>query len=229
MHVKFIFAILAAFSTIVDAGKILVKPMGPGEIDTSHRLFMNALAETLSADGHSVSVLVREEFADNLQHTFSWITYNLDHMMLLSKEAEESVHNATSNCEILLSNKRLLNLLIEEDFDVVFVDDLSLCDFLLPHVLHKPFIVIGTAGFSVTVTDSPHILSYISSNAFSSYTDRMSFFQRVNNFIDYPMENLLFAVIEGGINNIGRRQGVLQVCLCIFIVNTFRLQVRNNT
>ncbi|XP_014671961.1 PREDICTED: UDP-glucuronosyltransferase 3A1-like, partial [Priapulus caudatus] len=203
---------VAVAVAVASAGKVLVKPVGPGERGNSHRLYMDAIADILADDGHAVSMLVAAQHADASVSKYKFITYGADGAAPNTAESQFSVPQTSGgNCELLLSNRTLLDALAADDFDVVVVDGLSFCDLLLVRAVQSPFVVVGTAGFSMVVgNDSPNMLSFVSAGAFTANTDRMSFAQRLNNVVEYLLENLMLAVVEGGFMKIGRDLDVVQ-------------------
>ncbi|NXX68136.1 UD16 glucuronosyltransferase, partial [Spizella passerina] len=187
-----------------DGGKLLVVPMVG-----SHWLSMQEVVEKLSERGHEVVVLVPEvSWQMETKQAYKVVTYpvsqsleELDNsfreylaMHLIPKPFplnalamyNASVH-ATGvlfeQCKDLFNSQETLRFLNQSGFDAILTDPVLMCGTILAHHLSLPF-VFFMRGFPCNLhfaaPQSPSPLSYVP-RLFSFNSDRMTFFQRVEN------------------------------------------------
>ncbi|KAL6042804.1 hypothetical protein STEG23_015392, partial [Scotinomys teguina] len=85
-------------------------------------------------------------------------------------------------CSHLLSRKDIMDFLRNENFDLVFVNSLDLCSFLLAEKLGKQFVVFHPMQSTSMPFNLLRDLSYVPVYG-SSLTDKMDFWDRVKNFL----------------------------------------------
>ncbi|NXX92241.1 UD19 glucuronosyltransferase, partial [Centropus bengalensis] len=189
-----------------DGGKLLVVPMVG-----SHWLSMQEVVEKLSERGHEVVVVVPEvswQMATTQAYTVK--TYPVSHTL---EELDNSfrqyvaahlkglpfplnileLYNSSvhvfrmffTQCRDLFNSKETLQYLNQSDFDAVLTDPIFLCGATLSNHLSLPF-VFFMRGFPCslhyTAPQCPNPLSYIP-RLFTFNSDRMTFFQRVENAV----------------------------------------------
>ncbi|NWU11218.1 UD18 glucuronosyltransferase, partial [Cephalopterus ornatus] len=188
-------------------GKLLVVPMVG-----SHWLSMQEVVEKLSQRGHEVVVLMPEvSWQMETSETYKVVTYpvtktleELDgafryyvdaHVQGLSVPTlywrSVNVFNTFfSQCRDLFHNQEILKALNQSEFDAVLTDPIFLCGATVSNYLSLPF-VFFMRGFGCNLhfkaPQCPSPLSYIP-RLFSFNSDRMTFFQRV--------ENVLISLLE---------------------------------
>lgn len=210
-----ILCIIALTVSTTDAGKILLKPAGPGE-HNSHRIIMELIASLLAGDGHEAVLLLGDEFPNTkpvTYRTLTWTSQKSDQWSSNEEMREEHLEQYLEQyCELLLTNRKLLRLLTSENFDLVVLDELSLCDFLLIKLLQKQFVIIGTIGLTLVQSESPPMLSYIPSGSLTSFgSDHLTFTERLQNVLHYYMESMMmYFLVERGTNKLGQNLGILQ-------------------
>ncbi|KAK4817714.1 hypothetical protein QYF61_026404 [Mycteria americana] len=194
-----------------DGGKLLVVPM-----DGSHWLSMRQVVEKLTERGHEVVVVIPEvswqmkttpaytvktypvsytiEELDNAFHEYV-ATHLKDLPFPLNALAlyNNSVHVFRTffvQCRNLFSSKETLQYLNQSGFDAVLTDPIFMCGATLANYLSLPF-VFFMRGFPCNLhyeaPQCPSPLSY-TPRLFTFNSDRMTFFQRV--------ENALVALLE---------------------------------
>ncbi|XP_032920552.1 UDP-glucuronosyltransferase 1-6-like [Catharus ustulatus] len=196
--------ILLLLPGLLDGGKLLVVPMVG-----SHWLSMKDVVEELSQRGHEVVVLVPEvtwliETTQNYKvvtHPVSQPLEELDNVFreyvalhLTEKPFplnalamyNASVHVFSTffgQCKDLFRSQETLRFLNQSGFDAILTDPLFMCGTILAHHLSLPFAYF-MRGFPCdlhfSAPQSPSPLSYIP-RLFSFNSDRMTFFQRVEN------------------------------------------------
>uniref|UniRef100_A0A8D2QMS9 glucuronosyltransferase n=2 Tax=Zosterops TaxID=36298 RepID=A0A8D2QMS9_ZOSLA len=187
-----------------DGGKLLVVPMVG-----SHWLSMKEVVEKLSERGHEVVVLVPEvswhmettQAYKVVTHPVSQTLEELDnafkefatvHLMekpfplniLSMYKAYLHIYNTFfGQCKDLFHSQETLRFLNQSGFDAVLTDPLFMCGTILAHHLSLPF-VFFMRGFGCNLhfaaPQCPSPPSYIP-RLFSFNSDRMTFFQRVEN------------------------------------------------
>ncbi|XP_074857753.1 UDP-glucuronosyltransferase 1-2-like isoform X1 [Carettochelys insculpta] len=192
--------------SLSEGGKLLMIPM-----DGSHWLSMHSVLRLLHQRGHHVAV-VAPEASVQIQPSehYTLKTYSvpytkeyleaelrrLGHQIftpqpLLERIAETfaRIGNITTllsrTCKQLLSNKELIAYLKESAFDAVLLDPLFLCGPIIAEYLSLPSVIYLRGipcGLEFHATQCPNLPSYIP-RFFTSYTDHMTFPQRVWNVI----------------------------------------------
>uniref|UniRef100_A0A8B9NUK1 glucuronosyltransferase n=1 Tax=Apteryx owenii TaxID=8824 RepID=A0A8B9NUK1_APTOW len=199
-----------------DGGKLLVVPM-----DGSHWLSMRQVVEKLTERGHEVVVVIPEvSWQMGMTQAYTVKTYPVSFTLEeLDGAFHEYVHshlkglpfpqNALalynssiavfnvffSHCKDLFRNRELMQYLNQSDFDALLTDPISLCGAIVANYFSLPFIFFMRGfpcGLHYTATQCPNPLSYVP-RLFTFNSDRMTFFQRV--------ENALVALLELGYCN----------------------------
>ncbi|NXA96564.1 UD16 glucuronosyltransferase, partial [Melanocharis versteri] len=196
-----IFLLLPGLS---DGGKLLVVPMVG-----SHWLSMQEVVEKLSERGHEVVVLVPEvSWQTDTSGTYKVVTHPVTQTLEeLDKAFQEYVamhlkekpfplntlalYKASTHvfgtffgqCKDLFRSQETLRFLNESGFDAILTDPAFMCGAILAHHLSLPFMFF-MRGFPCNMHFSapqcPSPLSYIP-RLFTFNSDRMTFFQRVEN------------------------------------------------
>ncbi|XP_037998622.1 UDP-glucuronosyltransferase 1A1-like isoform X9 [Motacilla alba alba] len=197
-------SILLLLPGLSDGGKLLVVPMVG-----SHWLSMQEVVEKLSERGHEVVVLVPEvSWLLKTTQAYTVVTYPVSQTVEeLDNAFQEylavhltqkpfplnalamynaSVHTAGllfGQCKDLFHNQETLRFLEQSGFDAILTDPILMCGTILAHHLSLPF-VFFMRGFPCNLhfaaPQCPSPLSYIP-RLFSFNSDRMTFFQRVEN------------------------------------------------
>ncbi|NXS34373.1 UD11 glucuronosyltransferase, partial [Pomatostomus ruficeps] len=188
------------------AGKLLVVPM-----EGSHWLSMREVLAELSQRGHEIVVMApantiligasdtyelktypvpfsREEM-EELIRSFGASCFSQEPFLVrfwtLLEHYRKSGAMFHASCKSLLYNRELMEYVRESHFDAVFTDPLSPCGQILAVHFSLPtvFFLRGVpCAIDVHAAQSPDPPSYVP-RMFSLNTDRMSFSQRVKNFL----------------------------------------------
>uniref|UniRef100_A0AAY5KPQ7 Uncharacterized protein n=1 Tax=Esox lucius TaxID=8010 RepID=A0AAY5KPQ7_ESOLU len=98
-------------------------------------------------------------------------------------------------CDTMFHNKELMDNLRQSKFDVVLSDPMIPCTDLLADILGVPLIVSLRFSFGMSMErhcgQIPAPPSYVPSPPLT-YTDRMSFLERLHNFVMYMIQSSLF-------------------------------------
>ncbi|NXE15281.1 UD18 glucuronosyltransferase, partial [Lophotis ruficrista] len=187
-----------------DGGKLLVVPMVG-----SHWLSLQPVVEKLSARGHEVVVLLPEitwqlettatytvktypvsHTLEELDNAFNaYVDAHLKNLPLPLKALaryDASVHVFSmffTQCRDLFDSKETLQYLNQSGFDAVLTDPIFMCGPIVANYFSLPF-VFFMRGFPCSLhyeaPQCPNPLSYIP-RLFTLNSDRMTFFQRVEN------------------------------------------------
>lgn len=195
--------------------KVLVVPQ-----EGSHWLSMKDVVELLSQRGHEVVVLVPEvnlllkesQFytrkvyrvpydQEELQNRF--LAFGKQHFAerwYLTAALTEYRNNMVVvdmffvNCQSLLQDSATLSFLRESKFDVLFTDPALPCGVILAEYLGLPSVYLFR-GFPCSLehafSRSPSPVSYVP-RCYTQFSERMTFSQRVANFLVSYLENFLF-------------------------------------
>ncbi|NWU11219.1 UD16 glucuronosyltransferase, partial [Cephalopterus ornatus] len=205
--------LLASSFILAEGGKILVIPQ-----DGSHWLSMRPVVERLQQKGHEVVVVIpstslslSSKEPQNYTVKVYPTPYPDGHLAATLKAfvdahfVGESVWNLVVasyqttielskvfilNCESLLHDRDLLQHLRESEFDVVFTDPILMCGPLVAEYLSVPSIYFlrgFPCGMDFDATQCPNPPSYIP-KFLLSYSDTMTFAQRVKNMLVHLLE-----------------------------------------
>lgn len=205
----------------------------------SQHIVMSAITEPLVQAGHQVVLLApknkitkglspeavtdkiffkssrskeeHQEFMNNLT--------SLQHRLSKSSPIEvarifwEHLHILGEGCSKLFKDQKTLDNLKKEQFDLILTLPIVGCDALLAEYLEVPFIVISPVRRSITVTEDhfgiPVPSSYVPFSFFTSFTDRMSFKERLlNNLFRVVIQPLIEFVITGPIRAIKKEMNI---------------------
>ncbi|XP_028364820.2 UDP-glucuronosyltransferase 1-6-like [Phyllostomus discolor] len=206
---------LLALWGVVPGDKLLVVPQ-----DGSHWLSMKDIVEVLSGRGHDILVLVPEvnlllkESPHYTRRTFA-VPYGQEELRRRflafgnQQFAERSLLNASlveyrnnmivldmffANCQSLLQDSATLRFLRDSQFDALFTDPAMPCGVILAEYLGLPSVYLFR-GFPCslehTFSRSPNPVSYVP-RCYTQFSDRMTFPQRVANFLVSHLESFLF-------------------------------------
>ncbi|NXY14373.1 UD16 glucuronosyltransferase, partial [Atrichornis clamosus] len=208
--------LLLLLPSLSDGGKLLVVPMVG-----SHWLSMQEVVEKLSERGHEVVVVVPEvSWQMETTQAYTVITYPVTQTLEELDNAfqeyvathlterpfplkalalyNSSVHVFNTffvQCKDLFRSQDILQFLNQSSFDAILTDPVFLCGATLANYFSLPF-VFFMRGFPCNLhfaaPQCPSPLSYIP-RLFTFNSDRMSFFQRV--------ENALISLLELGYCN----------------------------
>lgn len=195
--------------------KLLVVPH-----DGSHWLSMKDVVELLSDRGHEIVLLVPEVnllYKESKYYTRKVypVPYEQEdlnnHLRYFGKQlfAERSFLNAPLfeyrniinltvvfflNCKSLLNDSATLSFLRESKFNAVFTDPVLPCGVILAEYLGLPSVYFFR-GFPCSLehafSRSPNPVSYVP-RCYTQFSDHMTFFQRVANFLVNYLEEYLF-------------------------------------
>ncbi|NWX58852.1 UD19 glucuronosyltransferase, partial [Promerops cafer] len=197
-------SILLLLPGLSDGGKLLVVPMVG-----SHWLSMQEVVEKLSERGHEVVVLVPEvSWQMETTQAYEVVTYpvrqtleELDNAfreyvavhltekpfplnaLAMYQASVQVFRTFFGQCKDLFRSQETLRFLNQSGFDAILTDPFFMCGTLLAHHLSLPF-AFFMRGFGCnlhfTAPQCPSPPSYIP-KLFSFNSDRMTFFQRVEN------------------------------------------------
>lgn len=206
---------LVALWGMVLGDKLLVVPQ-----DGSHWFSMKNIAEVLSKKGHDIVVLVPEvnlHLKESKYYTRKTYSVPYDQKELQQRFqsfgnqqfAKRSFLTAAhfeykncmtvidmyfTNCHSLLKDSATLSFLRDSKFDALFTDPALPCGVILAEYLRLPSLYLFR-GFPCslehTFSQSPNPVSYIP-RCYTKFSDRMTFSQRVANFLVNYLENFLF-------------------------------------
>lgn len=83
-----------------------------------------------------------------------------------------------THCSHLLRSTDIMGLLKKESFDLVKIDGIDRCPFLIAETLGRPFVTIRPIPFGVMNFGLPEPVSYVPA-FYSSLTDHMDLWNRV--------------------------------------------------
>ncbi|XP_069926135.1 UDP-glucuronosyltransferase 1A10-like [Oryctolagus cuniculus] len=206
-------ASLLLMSGVGEAGKLLVVPM-----DGSHWFTMRLVVEKLIQRGHEVVVVMPEvswQLAQSLNCTVKTYatSYTLEDMdrefMAFAKTQwkirEDSILSLSkgsaynlfeiffSHCRSLFNDKKLVEYLKENSFDAVFLDPFDMCGLIVAKYFSLPSVVFTRGVFChylEEATQCSYPPSYVPRN-FLSFSDTMTFKERIWNHLSYFQERLL--------------------------------------
>ncbi|XP_064925284.1 UDP-glucuronosyltransferase 1A9-like isoform X4 [Columba livia] len=187
-----------------DGGKLLVVPM-----DGSHWLSMKPVVEKLTERGHEVVVLTPEvSWQVRKTETYTVKTYPVsytvedldncfrDYLAVHLKDLPfplntlamynsfvDVLHMFFAPCKDLFRNKETLQYLNQSGFDAVLTDPIFMCGATVSNYLSLPFVFFMRGlpcNLHYEAAQCPSPLSY-APRLFTFNSDRMTFFQRVEN------------------------------------------------
>ncbi|XP_012515108.1 PREDICTED: UDP-glucuronosyltransferase 1-6-like, partial [Propithecus coquereli] len=205
---------LALWSVVV-GDKVLVVPL-----DGSHWLSVKDVAESLSARGHEIVVLTPEvnlllKESKYYSRRFHLVPYDEEELKNRLRSFGKSLFSERSylmsplveyrnvmfvidmwfiNCQSLLKDHATLNFLKESKFDVLFTDPALPCGVILAEYLGLPSVYLFR-GFPCSLehvfSRTPSPVSYVP-RCYTSFSDQMTFPQRMVNFLVHLLEPALF-------------------------------------
>ncbi|XP_069323814.1 UDP-glucuronosyltransferase 1-6 isoform X2 [Eulemur rufifrons] len=200
---------------VVVGDKVLMVPL-----DGSHWLSVKDVAERLSARGHEIVVLAPEvnlllKESKYYSRRIFPVPYDEEELKNRFRSFGNSVFAERSyvmtplveyrnnmfvidmwfiNCQSLLKDHATLNILKESKFDVLFTDPALPCGVILAEYLGLPSVYFFR-GFPCSLehvySRSPSPVSYVP-RCYTSFSDQMSFPQRMVNFLVHLLEPALF-------------------------------------
>ncbi|XP_044888718.1 UDP-glucuronosyltransferase 1-6-like [Mauremys mutica] len=209
------FLLLLTSYNFAESGKVLVIPQ-----DGSHWLSMRAVVEKLSEKGHEIVVVApetnlllkasehytRKTYAvpytqEDLDQSFSKFANSLFREVSFPNTILAQYRNVMyiinmyfHNCDSLLQNREIIQYLEESKFDALFTDPALPCGVILAEYLSIPSVYFFR-GFPCSlehaICKSPNPISYVP-RCYTSYTDHMTFTQRVLNLFVSTLETPLF-------------------------------------
>lgn len=199
-----VFILLWSAVGISRAAKIVIVPPIMFE---SHLYIFKALASALHEQGHQTVFLLsegREIPPSNhyrlLRYTGIFNTTTSDEFLqskmrnifsgrLTALELFDIVDHYCKNCDMIVSNKKLLLALKQEKFDLLLVDPNEMCGFVIAHLLGIKYAVFSTGLWYPAEVGAPAPLAYVPE--FNSLlTDHMNLLERVKNTVIYLVSRL---------------------------------------
>ena len=174
---------------------------------TSHVIYFGRMAEILRSRGHDVTLLLPSKLLvpENIkQMDFNTITYHTPGpSLMLTADFKLIAHEAAFNPSFssklkmmdfafktmkdmgiqLFKDKKALQLVEAGNYDFVIVDSAIMAYFFIPYKLGKPYAILSVECMA-SLRRIPVMPSYVPF-VMTSYTDNMSFLERVFNFILY--------------------------------------------
>ncbi|XP_064289509.1 UDP-glucuronosyltransferase 1A1-like isoform X13 [Passer domesticus] len=206
--------LLLSLLGLAAAGRLLVVP-----VDGSHWLSMRELLDMLQQKGHEVVVVApevslqikasenfvmkmypvpftREEmdkvFKGSVMDLFKGGPF-LERVIRQYQQAKKTSALFLATCTHLIHNKELIRYLEESKFDAILTDPVLPCGAILAEYLSLPsvyFLQQIPCGLEYQATQCPNPPSYVP-RTLSSLSDRMTFPERVKNFLIGLSEPLL--------------------------------------
>ncbi|NXP16877.1 UD11 glucuronosyltransferase, partial [Scytalopus superciliaris] len=206
-----------AFLSPAGAGKLLVVPM-----EGSHWLSMKEVLTELSRRGHQIVVVApdnkilidssesynlktypvpfKKEEMEALMRSFGPKCFRADPFPIrfwnTLQDFRKSASMFEASCRALLYNEEMMSYIRDSKFDAVFTDPFNPCGqivavhFSIPSV----FFMRGVpCALDIQAAQSPDPPSYVP-RMFSLHTDRMTFPQRVKNFLLFLSESFSCSV-----------------------------------
>ncbi|XP_068126491.1 2-hydroxyacylsphingosine 1-beta-galactosyltransferase [Hyperolius riggenbachi] len=103
---------------------------------------------------------------------------------LTALELFDILDHYTKNCDIMVGNKKLMEHLKTEHYDLVLVDPNEMCGFVVANILDVKYAVFSTGLWYPAEVGAPAPLSYVPE--FNSLlTDRMDLLDRIKNTVVY--------------------------------------------
>ncbi|XP_048362169.1 LOW QUALITY PROTEIN: UDP-glucuronosyltransferase 1-6-like [Sphaerodactylus townsendi] len=208
---------LFALATVGEGGKLLVIPQ-----DGSHWLSMRSVVEKLSERGHEIVVVVPDvnllfkesKYYTLITHAVPYTRDELAHRFrLFGNQPFDEVSLPSMvvgaykvmmflvelffmNCESLLRNREIMQSLKENAFDVLLTDPAMPCGVILAEYLSIPSVYFfrGFPKLEYAITKCPDPVSYVP-RCYSTFTDHMTFTQRLFNFLISFSETALFKIL----------------------------------
>lgn len=192
-------AFLGAWLPLLEGARILTVVLYGG----SHYLLMDRVSQILQDHGHEVSFLQQSDLSfppgfkrEKTYQTVHWsppedfkqeFKKNLDFFTkeaLLGRDLHANLLKImqlyATQCSALLRRPDLMGRLRNASFDLVVVDGVDLCAFLIAEKLARPFVAVLGTTFGITNFGLPEPVSYVP-DFYSPLTDRMDFWGRVTN------------------------------------------------
>ncbi|XP_060088542.1 UDP-glucuronosyltransferase 1-6-like isoform X5 [Heteronotia binoei] len=200
-----------------EGGRLLV--IAP---DGSHWLSMLTVIEKLSERGHEIVAVAPEvnllfkdsKYYTKITHAVPYMADELAHRFRLFGNQpfdEVPFHSMVigafksmmflaelffMNCESLLKNREIMQTLEDSTFDALFTDPALPCGVILAEHLSLPSVYFFRGfpfSLELAATKCPNPVSYVP-RSYSSFTDHMTFTQRLSNllisFLETPLLNI---------------------------------------
>ncbi|XP_025055134.1 UDP-glucuronosyltransferase 1-6-like isoform X2 [Alligator sinensis] len=206
-------ALFFSLWSFAEGGKLLVMPQ-----DGSHWLSMRVAVEKLGQRGHDIVVVIPEatllmgtsEYYTTLTHPVPYTQETLDKQyqsigqsVFLQSPFLEKIATIYRNmstvttmfssaCRQFLYNKELIKYLEDSKFDAILMDPVLPCGPIIAEYLSLPSVYFMRGlpcGLDFKATQCPNPLSYIP-RIFTTYSDHMTFTERVKNLFIDSSENL---------------------------------------
>ncbi|XP_027763216.1 UDP-glucuronosyltransferase 1-1-like [Empidonax traillii] len=199
------------------AGKLLVIPM-----EGSHWLSMREVLAELNKRGHEIVVLapdnkmlidssdvyelktypvpIKKEEMEALVRSFGSRCFSEEPFLIrfwnILKDSRKSGNMFESTCRALLYNEEVMKYIQDSKFDAIFTDPFNPCGQIIAVHFSIPsiFFMRGVpCNIDIQAAQGPDPPSYVP-RMFSLLTDRMTFSQRVKNFLIFLSESFSCSV-----------------------------------
>lgn len=185
----------------------------------SHVKLISTLSKALKEKGHHVTVLrwsgwenyPNDSFSDAVIYDGCFATREegkkysekiAQQFTLFGSDFFEMINNVrelkngfSRCCRDLFADEKTLRILEDGDYDLTLVFYLSTCNGILAQYLKIPFVVFSSTvrlpGLDETMFGMPMPSSYVPHDVFSSMTDKMSFLERLGNFLHFYVDEAL--------------------------------------
>ncbi|XP_077156590.1 2-hydroxyacylsphingosine 1-beta-galactosyltransferase [Paroedura picta] len=194
-----VFILLWSAIGIARAAKIVVVPPIMFE---SHLYIFKTMASALHEQGHQTVFLLSEGRDIPPSNHYRLLQYpgifnsTTSDEFLQSKmrnifsgrhtilELFDILDHYTKNCDMIVGNKKLLQTMKQEKFDLLLVDPNEMCGFVIAHLLRVKYAVFSTGLWYPAEVGAPAPLAYVPE--FNSLlTDHMNFLERIKNTVVY--------------------------------------------
>ena len=190
----------------------------------SHIIYHGRLARTLADEGHTVGFLlqsnakipavikdssvqlVRYQVESDVPFTstesMSQMMVNaaledslIKRIQIMAEMKEKMMPHWDRDCEALLSDEEIHNHMTQTEYDIAIVDNAAFkCHIALPYRLKIPVIMYGVLSWEWTFR-VPALPSFVPSQL-TSFSDQMSFVQRLQNTLVYLFVHVMLVVLN---------------------------------
>ncbi|XP_019647322.1 PREDICTED: LOW QUALITY PROTEIN: UDP-glucuronosyltransferase 2A1-like [Branchiostoma belcheri] len=179
----------------IGAEKVLVVPPAVGG---SHWFPLASVGQALAGRGHDVTVVVSQDIVDKRRADRPELRFES-----FFDQGSQGMNFMAEHCDLLMANANLMGRLKQARFRVVVSQPFfSQCGAIVAAHLGVPHVALlrgdlsGLNSFATGVPRPPSYVPYI----LSSFTDRMTFSQRVQNLVVSCSAPVVFQWIVGRIN-----------------------------
>ncbi|XP_036436505.1 UDP-glucuronosyltransferase 2A2-like [Colossoma macropomum] len=164
--------------------------------------------KTTPSSGYNVDIIqvphTKQDVIDRMDRFVKYWTYDLanDNIIQATLKMKELIDLMSQQndvfCRNLFAREDLMEKWNKEEFEVLLTDPMTFCGELLAQKLNLPFIISLRFSFGSAMErlcgQLPAPPSYVPGAALG-YTDQMGFPQRLENFLFYRFQDLVFSLV----------------------------------